>query len=156
MSAGLTTATSIMFWIVAALCVIAGLFRFGEASRFQQWRDSGFSDSEASRALNSAERTSYAAFNIAVWAGIAAFVLSVIWLYRAKVTTQRFGATRITWSPGWAIGGWFIPFANAVIPKLVLHEVERVSSLDVGDYPVEDRWRKTKVRADGWIWPAMR
>ena len=35
------------------------------------------------------------------------------------------------WTPGWAIGGWFIPLANFVIPFLVVLETWRRSDPDV-------------------------
>ena len=31
------------------------------------------------------------------------------------------------WRIGWTIGGWFIPAAQFVIPKLVMNEIERIA-----------------------------
>lgn len=149
---GLTLATALNFALVALLCLITGVLRFDEASKFADWRETGLGDSSTSRALDSAESASVLAYSFAMWAGLAAFVLTVIWSYKASVATRRFGATGLSWSPGWAVGAWFIPFGNAVIPKLLLHEVERVSSPESGGFPVGDRWRTAKVRIDGWIW----
>ncbi|MFZ4583757.1 MAG: DUF4328 domain-containing protein [Acidimicrobiia bacterium] len=43
----------------------------------------------------------------------------VVWSYRAARMARalRF---RESWAPGWAIGGWFIPLANFVIPYFVV------------------------------------
>jgi hypothetical protein len=50
------------------------------------------------------------------------------WLYRARRNLDGLGATGLKWRPSWAIGGWFIPVANLVIPPLVVHEVDRAGS----------------------------
>jgi hypothetical protein len=65
---------------------------------------------------------------------LAVFVVFIIFLFRASKNTELWDSSRRTWTPGWAIGGWFIPLANFVIPVLVV--------LDV--------WRRTPERsADG-------
>jgi hypothetical protein len=62
---------------------------------------------------------------------VAAFVFALTglaflqWRYRARRGLDRLGATGLTWRPGWAIGGWFIPIANLVIPLLVVNEIDR-------------------------------
>jgi Domain of unknown function (DUF4328) len=47
------------------------------------------------------------------------------WLYRARRNLDELGATGLRWRPSWAIGGWFIPVANLVIPLLVVREIDR-------------------------------
>jgi hypothetical protein len=65
---------------------------------------------------------------------VAVFVVFIIFLFRASKNTELWDTSRRTWTPGWAIGGWFIPLANFVIPVLVI--------LDI--------WRRTPERsADG-------
>jgi hypothetical protein len=65
---------------------------------------------------------------------LAVFVVLIIFLFRASKNTELWDTSRRTWTPGWAIGGWFIPLANFVIPLLVI--------LDI--------WRRTPERsADG-------
>lgn len=62
---------------------------------------------------------------------VAAFVFVLTglafiqWLYRARLDLERRGAAGLTWRPGWAIGGWFIPIANLVIPLLVVNEIDQ-------------------------------
>jgi hypothetical protein len=62
--------------------------------------------------------------------GLALCVVLIIWLHRATTNARTWGHTR--WSPGWAIGGWFIPFANAVIPWKVIHQADVASRRDAG------------------------
>src|SRR5262245_14862724 len=46
-------------------------------------------------------------------------VVFIVWLYRARRNLAIWGILGLGWGPGWAIGGWFIPLANLLIPKLV-------------------------------------
>jgi hypothetical protein len=50
-------------------------------------------------------------------------VAFMVWLYQARENLDRRGETGMRWSPGWTIGGWFIPLANFVIPARVVGEV---------------------------------
>ncbi|AGL20895.1 DUF4328 domain-containing protein [Actinoplanes sp. N902-109] len=56
----------------------------------------------------------------------------IVWLRRAAQNLQAFGAD-LTWGPGWAIGAWFIPLANVVLPLLMLSEIDRTSAGFVRD-----------------------
>lgn len=86
---------------------------------------------------------------VAVYAFMALMVIWSYRAYRAAVNLQPWG---LKWSPGWAIGGWFIPFANFVVPKRVLNEIDRVTQTDNGTPPVLERWRGRDVLATGRIW----
>ncbi|HEX5595833.1 MAG TPA: DUF4328 domain-containing protein [Micromonosporaceae bacterium] len=57
----------------------------------------------------------------------AAGVLVIIWFYRARVNLDRFPGAEPTMAAGWAIGGWFVPFANFVIPCRVMANIARDS-----------------------------
>ncbi|SIN25863.1 DUF4328 domain-containing protein [Micromonospora cremea] len=41
----------------------------------------------------------------------------VTWLHQARRTAGRLGGG-LAWSPGWAVGGWFVPVVNLSIPTL--------------------------------------
>ena len=49
------------------------------------------------------------------------------WLYIAGENLQTWGI-RLKWGTGWAIGAWFIPVANLVLPVLVVHELAKASA----------------------------
>jgi hypothetical protein len=83
---------------------------------------------------------------------LASAVVMIVWLHRAYSTAVRRGATGNAWSPGWAVGGWFIPLGNLVIPKLIFNEVERLSHPDAGPEPILDRWRDKPTMAVGHLW----
>lgn len=72
------------------------------------------------------------------------------WGRDAANNVRAFGAQGLTWSPGWAIGGWFIPYANYVIPFLVLREIWRATEAPL----LQGRdWRQVPVPSwTGWWW----
>jgi hypothetical protein len=61
-------------------------------------------------------------------ASLAITVLWIIWMWRAASNAQLLARARQRFSPGWAIGGWFIPFANLVIPGLQMADIWRGSA----------------------------
>ncbi|MEK7252327.1 MAG: DUF4328 domain-containing protein [Actinomycetota bacterium] len=80
-------------------------------------------------------------------------VLTIIWWYQAYSAIDRSGATGRSWSSGWAVGGWFIPFANFVIPKLVLNEIDRVSAVAAEG---SGEWRSRPLLSiANWWWAAF-
>jgi hypothetical protein len=72
------------------------------------------------------------------------------WLFRVAKNNIALGASGVTWGPGWAWGGWFIPLANLIIPFLVLREVWKAS--DPASAPGRT-WTTAKVWPGlGWWW----
>jgi hypothetical protein len=83
-------------------------------------------------------------------AQIAIIVISMIWLYRIASNHRTLGR-RLTWAPGWAIGGWFLPPLLFVIPLLMLRESWKASAPDVP--PGSDEWRnRSDESAYIWAW----
>ncbi len=79
---------------------------------------------------------------------LVVIVLVMILGYRVFKHARSMGA-QLRLAPGWAIGGWFVPFVNTVVPFLVVCDAYRVvvsgASPPVGRaYAVE--------RPSGWIW----
>ncbi|MFC7544815.1 DUF4328 domain-containing protein [Plantactinospora sp. GCM10030261] len=58
---------------------------------------------------------------------LAAATLVIIWFYRARKNIEAFPEATPGMGAGWAIGGWFIPFANLVIPCRVMIQIARGS-----------------------------
>jgi hypothetical protein len=81
---------------------------------------------------------------------IAIFVLLIIWLYRAAKNNEALGRLNPRLGPGWAIGGWFIPLANFVIPFIVMDDVWRGAdpSIAWGD----PGWRRSSTLGAIWAW----
>ncbi len=47
----------------------------------------------------------------------------LIWLYRSFNNLSALEATNLEFSPGWAVGWWFVPFANLIKPFQVIREL---------------------------------
>lgn len=62
---------------------------------------------------------------------IAAIVLFLVWLHRAYANLSALRSESNEFSPGWAIGWWFIPFANLVKPYQVMRSLWAESDPDV-------------------------
>jgi hypothetical protein len=52
---------------------------------------------------------------------LVAMITFLVWIHRVFVAIRQTGGTT-SWSPGWAVGGWFVPLANAVIPWLTVRD----------------------------------
>lgn len=152
LGAGLTTATRIMSWITAAAAVLYAGALVHEAWRFDRWWGSSGLGGDELQAFLDADDLSSGAAGLTFLLGISVFVLMIIWLAKARRTANRFGGTETTWSPGWAVGAWFIPLANVILVKLIFIEVERLSSSAADPVPVGNRWKQVKLKADGWWW----
>lgn len=57
---------------------------------------------------------------------LTSYVLFIVWLYRGY-RSNRVDAARLPRGAGWAIGAWFIPFVNLVLPALVVHDLNQAS-----------------------------
>jgi hypothetical protein len=59
---------------------------------------------------------------------VAAGIVFMVWLHRARKNVEWFAPPpHGKLAAGWAIGGWFVPVANLVLPKLVVDDVWRGS-----------------------------
>lgn len=52
---------------------------------------------------------------------VVAMITFLVWIHRVFVAIRASGGTT-RWSPGWAVGGWFVPVANVVLPWLTVRD----------------------------------
>lgn len=52
--------------------------------------------------------------------GIGGAIAVPMWMHRAFRNLPALGEQGMRWSPAWAAGGWFVPFANLYIPYQVM------------------------------------
>jgi hypothetical protein len=62
-------------------------------------------------------------------AALAIAVVFIIWQYRHAKNAERLAGS-LPLGPGWAIGGWFIPLGNYVLPELQLYRAAAASDPD--------------------------
>jgi hypothetical protein len=126
---GLSTA---LMWVLICVAVAAAgsaLVRVARIDAINRFLDDGSVSSY--RDYKDAHDAVGVVMSIVSVLNLTVFVLFVIYLFRAVTNTELWNVTKERWTPGWAIGGWFIPFANFVIPFLVVLETWRRSDPDV-------------------------
>lgn len=70
-----------------------------------------------------------AAFGVLDFALFLATAVAVLrWLYLAAANARRIGAQDMMGSPGWTVGWFFVPFANLVMPLLMVRELWKASA----------------------------
>lgn len=89
---------------------------------------------------------------------IAGFVLLVVWIAKAHTSTTSVLAspTQRKYSRGWAIGVWFIPFANIFSTPQVFAEHQRIADAPRVNGVAAAEWKTVKVRPTLiWWWIFM-
>ena len=54
----------------------------------------------------------------------------LVWIYQAHRNLPATGAQNLEYTPGWAVGGFFVPFLNFVRPFQVMKEIWKASDPD--------------------------
>ncbi|HEV8486769.1 MAG TPA: DUF4328 domain-containing protein [Blastocatellia bacterium] len=86
-------------------------------------------------------------------------MLFLIWIYRVHRNLPALGVVRPRYSPGWAVGWFFVPIMNLVRPYDVLGELWKDSNPDVGmsdayfkQHPHSTRQYSSKTSLIGLWW----
>lgn len=126
-SAGQRTNVATMFHVLAALAAAASVFVIAQVfglldklDRFQLTfaeEESWFESFELTNSLDT-------------WASTLAIISLMTWLSRSVDNTPSLGGGIARRGPRWAIGAWFIPIVNIVMPALILRDLARRVSPD--------------------------
>ncbi len=143
--------TTTLTWLFVAHIVLTGFLIIGVFNHLRV-----LSDKEAggfvfdTKAVNDANAFPAAMIILSGIVAITIFVLLIIWLFRAAKNNEALGRQNPRLSAGWAIGGWFIPLANFVIPFIIMDDVWRGSdpSIPRGD----PNWRRSSTLGAIWAW----
>ncbi|HET7332732.1 DUF4328 domain-containing protein [Dyella sp.] len=68
---------------------------------------------------------------------LATIVLFAMWIYRAASNTRALGAKDMTFTPGWAVGYYFVPILNWWYPYQAMKEIWKASK-------APDAWEAAK------------
>jgi hypothetical protein len=84
---------------------------------------------------------------------LVAPVLFLMWMYQASKNVHAFGRLGLTFTPGWCVGWWFVPFASMVMPYQALKEIFRASAptANVGA-DADVAWRTGTVPSTFLLW----
>lgn len=136
--------------LLVAMCVVYALHMmvtFGVLDLVGQ-REAGqfVSNVEFDEALFGLDGVSF----LVVVVYVPTVVLFLMWIYRASRNLQPLDSHSQRFSPGWAVGWWFIPVLWYIFPYQVMAEVWRGSNPHTS--PDVD-WKKGTVSALlGWWW----
>lgn len=140
----------IMLGVVAVIAVLQFAFRAAELGILTRIRDHGLAAVTASEAQASDDRIAALAL-VAGIAGITTIVLWLMWQHRAHANLRALGVGGLGFTPGWAVGWWFIPFANIVQPFRAMSELWKGSDPEAG--AVDWKAKRTPRLLIGW-WTA--
>jgi hypothetical protein len=147
---GLASALTVLFAVDAVAGIFAVVALANRLGVINDLENGNFAGDILKRA-HDADDLSNAAIAIVGILGLATAVVFIIWMWRAAKNNEALGRMNPRLGPGWAIGGWFIPIANFVIPILIMQDLWRGSDPTVarGD----PGWRAGRGSAlFGWWW----
>jgi hypothetical protein len=99
--------------------------------------------------LVSADNLSMGAVWLAVLALVAAAMVFLTWLWRARLNAERLCRAEHRWSRGWTVGAWFVPVVNLWFPRQVVDDIWRTSrpGVPADTYRVDGLDQSPLVRA---------
>jgi Domain of unknown function (DUF4328) len=121
---GLATAISVLLGVqvvVTAVQAATLIHRVDLIHRIQR----GASVTQAQADAADASVTGVAGFEAMVF--IATVIVWCVWQHRAQGNAQRFVLGTTTFTPGWAVGWWFVPIANLFKPFQAVSELWKAS-----------------------------
>jgi hypothetical protein len=81
---------------------------------------------------------------------LATATVFIIWQWRSAKNNEALGRIRPRYSPGWSIGGWFVPLANLVIPVRIMQDLWQGSDPEHRNFRDWHGLRRWSVI--GWWW----
>jgi len=147
---GLASALTILFTL-DAIAGVFGLIAIGNRIKVIDDFQSGNFAGDIIKRARDADDLATAAAVMYLLLALATAVVFIVWMWRAAKNNEALGRMNPRLGPGWAIGGWFIPIANFVIPVLMMQDLWRGSDPAVprGD----PGWRTGRGSGVvGWWW----
>jgi uncharacterized protein YunC (DUF1805 family) len=136
---GIATLLVIAFGLVILVDVIAAVIDIQRINLLRRIISGGHFTLEEAEASDSAFSTVGIFLLIAF---IVTAVVFLIWIYCAYKNLEPLGSRNRQYSPAWAVGGFFIPFVNYVLPFLITKEIWKASDPKLND---GQSWRGVSV-----------
>jgi Domain of unknown function (DUF4328) len=67
---------------------------------------------------------------VAMGVSLGTTIVFLLWTYQAAKNVRAFGQRGLEFTPGWAVGWWFVPIASFWLPYKALREIWRASDPD--------------------------
>lgn len=133
---GLLSVTS----IAILLAIISTAHQIGLLSRVHAGGIVTPSEGEASDARQLVTTLGYAGLIVVTG------VVWMFWQHRAQSNLRHVGTADLRFTPGWAVGWWFVPAASLWMPYLSIRELLRASEPSVTD------WRRARTGPLPGLW----
>ena len=124
---GLATAVTVLFAVAAVGDLVAAAARNSRAGLLDDFLDNP--TSVQFQELLDADDAVAASTVFYALAALALVIVLIIWQWRHAKNAEVLGV-RGGLGPGWAIGGWFIPVANFVLPGMQMFQSSKGSDVD--------------------------
>jgi len=112
----------------AVTALVSGASEFVQFQLLTRMRDGGFaSEADMMSAANANDMRQGAIGIIMLLVYIATVVVFSMWIYRANSNLHALGCQGLRFTPGWAVGWYFVPFANLWKPFQAMKEIWRAS-----------------------------
>ncbi|SDU52766.1 DUF4328 domain-containing protein [Jiangella alkaliphila] len=124
---GLRTALTVLFVVSSLFSLLSVAAYAGRIGYVDEVIESGSIDRQRAE-----DADAFVAGSVILWfvVFLAIAAVFIVWQYRHAKNARVLGAQGHVTSPGWAVGGWFIPLANLIIPARNLFLNARRSDLD--------------------------
>jgi Domain of unknown function (DUF4328) len=127
---GRAQAVTVVFAIIAVVCAGAVV------SDWLEWRlmdrlIAGEPVTDAEATANDDRQRAIGLLQLALM--VACAVVFIRWLYAAYRNLEVVAPAEKRYSPGWAIGSWFVPIMNLFRPKQMVNDVWRAGGRDSDD-----------------------
>jgi Domain of unknown function (DUF4328) len=113
-----------------------------EVVTLERYLDGRVGAAEANRAL---ERSGAVAI-VTLVVLVGTVISWLMWQHRSQANVRAAGVPRLEFTPGWAVGWWFVPIANLWKPFQAMNELHRASRGDP-DWRLARTWPVL-----GWWW----
>jgi hypothetical protein len=137
-SPGLSGTVQGFSWALGALSLVTAMVALAALATFDRYWDAPINSRAEADAYDDwlVIDDVYGAFGgMTFVCGLVVFILLVVWTHQLHEVSQQLWTGERRWSSGWSVGAWFVPLANAVLPKLVLNEIERIALSDRSPAP---------------------
>lgn len=143
---GLASALRVLLLVAAVLSAALAFLAVRMRSQLEDAdRDALLGHADARDAV----QAFFGGLSVYLLALLAIGVLFVIWMWRLAKNNQSLGRPGAL-GPGWAIGGWFIPFGSLVIPAVQLQQIWQ--GADAGVPRGAPDWRQVPRSPQLWLW----
>ncbi|MFF8437522.1 protein kinase domain-containing protein [Streptomyces bacillaris] len=138
----LAIALSWLYGVYIAFKSVAVVMHLGFAGEIGDWKKADFALwTDVETLVGKADTLILVDSLLAVAAGVT----TLVWFWRVRINAEAFAPREHRYSPGMAIGSWFIPVAGWIIPGKITFDIWYAS--------LQDRHRG---RPDEWGWQTTR